>query len=107
MKSGALRDRITIQAPSIAQDDTGQRLTAWSDFALVWANVQYTSGLSAIRSGMDVSSVKVSIRIRYLAGVHAGMRLLHDGAEYSIEAVLPNKAERTVDLVCVVRNAES
>lgn len=107
MKSGTLRNRITIQSPSSVQDASGQPIVSWIDVALVWADIQYISGISALKAGMDTSAVKVSIRIRYMAGVNAGMRVLHGGNVFSIEAVLPNMAMRSVDLVCVVKNAES
>ena len=107
MKSGPLRDRVTVQAPSVIQDDTGQPLTTWSDVALLWANVQYTSGLSAIRSGMDTSNVKASIRIRYRTGISPGMRVMFGTTEFSIEAVLPDKTAGVIDLVCTSKNAQS
>lgn len=107
MKAGPLRDRITVQAPSVIQDDAGQPLTTWTDVALLWANVQYTSGLSAIRSGMDTSNVKASIRIRYRAGINPGMRVMFGTTEFSIEAVLPDKSAGMIDLVCASKNAQS
>ena len=107
MKSGPLRDRVTVQVQSSTQDDIGQPLTTWTDVALLWANVQYTSGLSAIRSGMDTSNVKASIRIRYRTGINPGMRVMFGTTEFSIEAVLPDKTAGVIDLVCATKNAQS
>lgn len=107
MKAGPLRDRITVQDKSIVQDESGQPLTTWTDVAFLWANVVYTSGLSAISSGMDTSNVKASIRIRYRAGIDAGMRVMFGATIFSIEGVLPHKSTGMIDLVCQTKNAES
>lgn len=108
MKAGDLRSRITLQASSTVQDETGQMMPGvWTDLATVSASVKHQSGLSAIKSGMDVSSVKASIRIRHRTGIHAGMRVLHRGEIYSIEAVMPDEQRVFLDIVASVKNAET
>jgi SPP1 family predicted phage head-tail adaptor len=107
MKAGELRNRVTIQMPSTVQDETGQMLTGWTDLAPVWASIQHVSGLSAIRSGMDTSSVKASIRIRHRAGINAGMRILHGDTVYNIEAVMPAQGRAHLDIIASVKNAVS
>ena len=107
-KAGQLRDRITIQQRSSVQDaTTGEIALTWADVALVWANIQHISGISAIKAGMDTSSVKTAIRMRYRTGIDASMRVLHGTDIYSIEAVMPNKTAGTLDLICKVTNAQS
>lgn len=108
MKAGQLRDRITIQQRSSVQDETtGEIAQTWTDVALVWANVQHISGISAIKAGMDTSSVKTAIRMRYRAGIDASMRVLHGSDTYTIEAVMPKRTAGTLDLICKVTNAQS
>ena len=107
MNPGLLRDRITIQAPSSVQDETGQMLATWTTIAQVWASIKHVSGISAIKAGMDTSSVKASIRIRHRSGINAGMRVLHGATVYSIEAVIPDGQRTFIDLVSVVKNANS
>ena len=107
MKAGDLRNRITIQLQSNVQDANGEMVNTWSDVALVWASIKHVSGLSAIRSGMDVSSVKASIRIRHRTGINAGMRILNGDSVYTIEAILPDDRREYLDAVCAVKNAES
>ena len=102
-----LDQRIAVQAASTEQDDTGQPLDAWTDFALLWANIKHQSGISAIRSGMDTSTVKASIRIRHTAGIHAGMRVLHDGTHYNIQSVALHADKKYIDLIAVAVNAHS
>jgi len=108
MKAGAMRDRITVQQRSSVQDElTGEIALTWANVALVWANVQFVNGISAIKAGMDTSSVKASIRMRYRAGIDASMRVLHGSETYAIEAVIPNKHSGTIDLIVSVQNAQS
>lgn len=97
-----LNRRVTLQQRSTSQDALGQPVETWSDVATVWADIRHPSGLSAIKADADVSLVKASIRIRYRAGLDAGMRAVHGTVVYDIQAVLPDEAERLyVDLVCV------
>ena len=103
MKAGTLRDRIRIQARSGGKDALGQpRPDAWADLVpyRIAADVRHRSGLSAIKADAEVSIVRASIRIRRRADVTAGMRVLHSGQIYDIEAVLPGETREYIDLVC-------
>ena len=82
-------------------------LNTWTDVATVWASIRHQSGVSAIKSGMDTSSVKASIRILRRSGISAGMRAVHDGTVYDIEAVLPDEYNIHLDLVVQANNATS
>lgn len=93
--------RITIQRPAGYQVDTGEPVSAWEDVATVWATIKHISGLSAIKSGADVSVVKASIRVNWRTGLDASMRVLRGTTVYDIRAVMPDEAGRKyVDLVC-------
>jgi len=103
---GSLNKRVTLQTQSTTQDEVGQTLTTWADSFPAWASIKHQSGISAIKSGADTSIVKCSIRIRYRAGINAGMRVKHGDTIYSIEAVLPDQNRAHVDLVCGVINGQ-
>jgi SPP1 family predicted phage head-tail adaptor len=103
MQAGRLNRRCTLQAPSEVQDELGQPIPGWTDVATVWGDVRMKSGLEAIKAGASVSVVQASIRIRYRAGITAGMRVLVDSVAYNITAVQPDVGGREfVDLVCEV-----
>ena len=36
---GVLVDRVVVQQPVSTQNEAGESVLAWSDFATVWANV--------------------------------------------------------------------
>ncbi len=105
MKAASLRHRITLQTLASGQDEIGQPVTTWQTTALLWADVRYLSGLSAIKAGADTSTSKVSIRVRH-GSFNAGQRVLHDGKVFDVQAVMPDGKREFVDLVAVVINAD-
>jgi len=126
MDIGRLNKRITIehQASTYDQidpwnqfetvwseesyDDAGQQVESWSTFATVWADIKHNSGIETIKSDALASSVKTSIRVRYMPGVNAGMRVNYSGLQYEITAVLPHVNEkRYIDLICRLINGSS
>jgi SPP1 family predicted phage head-tail adaptor len=105
MDIGRLNKRITIQTQSTAYDEVGQLIDDWSTFATVWANIAHKSGIESIKAEAVASMVKASFRIRYLAGVNAGMRIIFLGSQYQILAVLAHVDDnRYVDLVAELTN---
>jgi SPP1 family predicted phage head-tail adaptor len=101
MNIGRLNSRCTLQQPNTTQDALGQPVPGWVDVAQVWGDMRYQSGVSAIKSGADMSVVNVSVRIRYRDGVNAGMRVVHGSTVMDVQAVLPHGRE-WLDLVCEV-----
>ena len=93
---------VTLQRRATGQDDWGQPMEGWEDVAQVWADVRHLSGVESIKAGADVSVVRSSVRIRPIAGIDAGMRVLLNGQHYDIKAVLPGGRRGWVDLVCEV-----
>ena len=103
MQAGRLSRRCTLQAPGTTTDELGQPIPGWTDIASVWADIRMRSGLESIKAGAPVSVVAASIRIRYRAGVNAGMRVLHNLVAYEIKAVMPDVSGRVfLDLACEV-----
>lgn len=101
MKTGTLRQRIKIERLVIGEDAIGQPIEEWQTKAITWADIRHLSGLEAVKAGAEVSIVRASIRIRYMTGLSAAMRVRHDTATYNVIAVLQdvNKREYT-DLIC-------
>lgn len=103
MQAGRLNRRCVIQQPGTATDELGQPIPGWTDVATVWADIRMKSGLESIKAGASVSTVQASIRIRYRAGINAGMRIVHNLTAYNITAVQPDVGGREfVDLVAEV-----
>ena len=105
MQAGRLNRRCVLQSPSTATDELGQPIPGWTDVATVWGDIRMKSGLESIKAGASVSTVQASIRVRYRAGITAGMRVVHNLQAFNITAVLPDVGGREyVDLVCEVVN---
>lgn len=105
MQAGLLNRRVTLQAPGTTQDELGQPIPGWTDVATLWADIRMKSGLESIKAGAPVSVVQASIRVRYRAGITAGMRVVHNLQAFNIVAVSPDVGGREyVDLVCEVVN---
>mgnify|MGYP001219757464 FL=1 len=103
MQAGRLNRRCTLQAPGTTQDELGQPIPGWTDVATLWADIRMKSGLESIKAGAPVSVVQASIRVRYRAGITAGMRVVHNLTNYNITAVQPDVGGREfVDLVAEV-----
>ena len=95
--------RCQLQSPSQSVDELGQPIPGWTDVATVWADIRLRSGLESIKAGAPVSVVQASIRVRYRAGINAGMRIVHNLTAYNITAVMPDVGGREyVDLVAEV-----
>ena len=105
MQAGRLNRRCTLQSPSQSVDELGQPIPGWTDVATLWADIRMKSGMEAIKAGAPVSVVQASIRVRYRAGITAGMRLVHNLQAFNITAVLPDMGGREyVDLIAEVVN---
>lgn len=100
--AGTLNKRINIEQRGGAVDAIGQPIETWTLVVQCWADIKLPSGLAAIKAGADVSIVKASIRIRYRTGLDVGMRVVHGADIYDIKAVLPDRTQGRVDLVCAL-----
>lgn len=76
MRSGKLRDIITIQSRTTAKDSFGQPIVTWADFA---ASIYAKITSVAIREEEAAQSLRnpqrFEIEIRYVAGIDATMRV--------------------------------
>ncbi len=100
---------VTIESRSSSQDAAGQPVLTWSEVAQVWASIQNLSGVATLKThaDADMSITRTSIRIRWLAGLTAGMRVVHGSNVYDIKSVLYDMVGRQyVDLVCHLGGAD-
>lgn len=105
MTATLLNHRVDLQQQVATVDAVGQPSTSWESVAFLWANVRFSTGLSAIKSGADTSISKASVRVRHGA-FNAGQRLIYGTQVLDIQAVLPDGQKKYIDLVCEVVNAD-
>lgn len=102
MKAGALRHKVTIQSKTITTDGSGGPVETWADFATVHASIEQLSGREMIAAQAVNSETTGKIRIRYLAGVTADMRVVFGTRLFSITAPPINPDERNRELILMV-----
>jgi len=101
MKAGELRHLVTLQTLDVGQDDVGQPVHTFTNFADVYADVRYLSGLETVKSGAALGILRASIRIRWRPDILPTMRVLHGAVIFDIKAVQVDPTGRTYyDLVC-------
>lgn len=91
MRNGPLRHRITLQQRGLVQDpDSGEMIPGWTDWAKVWARIDYLSARDLIAAQAAQSKITARIVMRYRPGVLPTMRILYRSKVYSIEGALPD-----------------
>lgn len=90
--SGKLRHRVQVQEPVHTQNPvTGESIVTWNTIWDLWAAVEPLSAREFIQSQSTQSQVVARITIRYVAGFNAAMRIVHNGTNYNIAGLLPDK----------------
>ena len=92
MLAHRLRHRVTIQSQTITQNTTtGETTVAWVAFLSDEpAEVVPLSGKEFLASGANQAQVDARMTIRWQTGVLPTMRVVFDGQNYQIRAVLPD-----------------
>lgn len=108
LSAGSLNRRITISERVSSVDSFGQPTVAWKRVCDVFANIKTITGSGFVNqefitANIELSRAAVSFRIRFRRGIHAGMRVEHDGQLYDIRVVLPDEDGREfMDLGCAI-----
>jgi len=104
IQAGKLNKRVTIQefsAGSPAQDENGEPLGSWGTFKVVWAAIEPIQGNEFWAQQQVQSEVSHRVRIRYLSGVLAKMRVLYGSRILVIQAVIdPKEKHKEMQLMC-------
>lgn len=98
-----LRHRVALQTRAGSQDaTTGETTFTWSNtVADEPAEVVPLSGREFIQSGATQAGVDTRVTVRWRSGIEPTMRLVFDGNNYQITAVLPDPSNRRwLTLMC-------
>lgn len=85
---GALRESVTIQKRSTSQDGVGEQVHTWSTFEERRAELMKTPGSEAWAAQQRNARVPTTFRLRYLAGVEPGMRLIWSTRVHDIRSAI-------------------
>ncbi|MFA5313219.1 MAG: phage head closure protein [Methanomassiliicoccales archaeon] len=88
MRAGELGKRITIQSPTRTSDGAGGWSVVWGTFSTMCASIEPVSGREPYSAQQLQGHVSHKVRIRYLAGVTHGMRVLYGTRTFDIQAVI-------------------
>lgn len=98
MRSGKLRDVVTLQRKETTRGDFGQEVVTWRTVGTVFAQVTQDGGSEAPskRTEGDFAS-SVTFLIRYRSDVVSSDRLQYGGKTYSIDGLKPVSLGRYYD----------
>jgi SPP1 family predicted phage head-tail adaptor len=106
MQAGKLRHRIEIQQPvGTTRDGAGAKKgkdrQAWTVLARLWAAVEPLAGRELYNAQQVQPNLSHRVRVRYLDGVKAKMRVKHDRRYLNIETVINlEERDRELHLMC-------
>lgn len=101
MRGGALDTRVVIQSQSLSQNEFGESVITWVDFATVWAEVEQLSGRDLWAMQQIHSPVTTRVLIRPLTGLLSSMRVTFGARVLTIEAVIiSRKRQDYLELMC-------
>lgn len=83
---GEMRNRIKFQRPARSRTPTGQELLAWSDYAEVWAKVDYarTGSGENVQTDQEIVTNRLIFYIRRNLKIDETLRIIYNGREYDI-----------------------
>jgi len=92
---GALRERLTLEAPSRVDDGGGGAVVTWQPVAELWAAVRPISGTERLRHDALAARITHEVWIRHRPDVVPAMRFIRAGRVLAIVAVLdPGRRNR-------------
>ena len=97
---GQLRERVTVEQPTRTTTDLGESQLNWSTYATRWASVEGVSSREALQFGQQQVEITHKVRMRYLDGLTAQMRLKWRSRTLDVVSVLEygNRSEHV--LIC-------
>lgn len=98
--SGALRHRLTLEAPVRTEEEGGAASVAWTTVADVFAAITPGSGRELVAADGTAARATHAILIRWRPGVLPAMRFSGAGRVFDIHAVL-DRDERRHWLECL------
>ena len=102
MRAGSLDKKITIQYIGSTRNDFGEiEQGNYQDFKAVWASINPVSGKESFLSNTNFSTVSHKIKIRYLSGLNASMRIVWKDRIFLIKYFMNfNEANKEIDILC-------
>lgn len=102
MRAGLMRKRITIQQRATTVDSYGEQSSTWTDVKTVWASIDPATGSELYAAQSIRAEMTHAVKIRYLSGVTAKMRVKYGSRYFNVTAVRNvDERNREMQLMCV------
>ena len=102
MRAGALSHLVRIEYQTSSKSAIGEDIPVWATFASGWASIEHLSWTEGINLRAAGSEITTRIRMRYIPGVKASMRIVYGTDIYSIvePPVSPFERKRELLMMC-------
>lgn len=103
MQAGRLRQRVTIQVPTLTQDAYGATKTTWANGQTVWAQVRAVNVSERYVAGaaQEIAEVTHIVTMRYGPTVHPRYRLMYGAIVLDVESsVDPDGRQARLECRC-------
>ncbi len=102
MTLNSLDQRITLEAPTYANDGKGGRTVIWQAFATVWASVTPRAQGSTLDADAIQKPVRYDITLRTRHDITKAMRVVWGSRTLTIDSVLtPSTREPFMALIAI------
>lgn len=103
MNPGALSHLVRIEHQTSTKSAIGENLETWVTFASGWAGIEHLSGTEGLNLRAAGSEITTRIRMRYIPGVKASMRIVYGTDIYNIVEPPTSPFEKKRELVMLCR----
>lgn len=98
MKSGRLRESITIEQKTASRGELGQEIITWTPRAKVFAQLTRQTGSESPKRNFEGDFEEpATFLIRFRSDIASGDRIVHNGKVYSIDKMQPISTTRHQD----------
>jgi len=97
---GKLRERVRVELPTETRNAIGEVVMTWRKFADVWASVEGLSSREALFLGQQQTDATHRVRMRYVEGLKATMRLAWRNRILEIISLLEHNNRSEHELLC-------
>lgn len=105
MRAGKLRHRVTIEQPTESATGTGNVTRTWATFAKRHCEIEPLTGTEFFSGAALEREVSARIRMRYLPGLTAEMRIVHGSDVWDIQSIINLDTRNREIEVMVARSA--
>jgi hypothetical protein len=101
MDAGQLRERVTVLQGRESRSRMDEVVMVYdTTFATVWASVQGVSAREYLQAGQQQVEISHKVKMRYLTGLSAQMRLSWRSRTLEIISILEHENRSIHELIC-------